>query len=58
MASAAKRKKKASSRKNSRSAAPAIRQALARLTFDQKLGQLLMVYVWGRFTSADDPRLR
>jgi beta-N-acetylhexosaminidase len=58
MASAAKRKKKASSRRNSRNAAPAVRQALARMTLDQKLGQLLMVYVWGRFTSADDPGLR
>ena len=25
---------------------------------DQKLGQLLMLYVWGRFTSAEDPGFR
>lgn len=27
------------------------------MTLDQKLGQLLMVYVWGRFTPVQDPRL-
>jgi beta-N-acetylhexosaminidase len=58
MAPAAKRKKLPSSRKKSRKAATGIRQALARMSLDQKLGQLLMVYAWGRFTSADDPRLR
>lgn len=30
-------------------------KTLSRMTLDQKLGQMLMVYVWGRFTSADDP---
>ncbi len=58
MASPVKRKKKTSSRPQSRAAAPAIRQALARMTLDQKLGQLLMVYVWGRFTAAEDPGFR
>jgi beta-glucosidase-like glycosyl hydrolase/CubicO group peptidase (beta-lactamase class C family) len=28
------------------------------MTLDEKLGQLLMLYVWGRFTSAGDPELR
>jgi beta-N-acetylhexosaminidase len=58
MASAAKRKKKRSSRKTSRKPASRIRQAVARMTLDRKLGQLLMVYVWGRFTSAEDPGFR
>jgi beta-N-acetylhexosaminidase len=62
MASLAKKQK----RKNKRaSAAPGshpevkwARQALGRMTLDQKLGQLLMLYVWGRFTSAEDPGFR
>ncbi len=33
-------------------------RTLRRMTLDQKLGQLLMLYVWGRFTSAEDPELR
>jgi beta-N-acetylhexosaminidase len=28
------------------------------MTLDEKLGQLLMLYVWGRFTSAEDPGFR
>lgn len=35
-----------------------VQRTLARMTIEQKLGQLLMVYVWGRFTSTDDPRYR
>ncbi|MDE3138071.1 MAG: beta-N-acetylglucosaminidase, partial [Acidobacteriota bacterium] len=58
MASPAKRKKKRSSPKTSRKPASGIRQSVARMTLDRKLGQLLMVYVWGRFTSAEDPAFR
>ncbi|HEV2385824.1 MAG TPA: glycoside hydrolase family 3 N-terminal domain-containing protein [Candidatus Acidoferrales bacterium] len=33
-----------------------VERTLGRMPLDRKLGQLLMVYVWGRFTSTDDPR--
>jgi beta-N-acetylhexosaminidase len=29
---------------------------LKRMSLDEKLGQLVMVYYWGRFTSTDDPQ--
>ena len=32
------------------------KRTLGHMTLDQKLGQLLMVYVWGRFTPDRDPR--
>jgi beta-N-acetylhexosaminidase len=34
------------------------RQTLARMSLDQKLGQMMMVYYWGRFTSTEDPDFR
>lgn len=34
------------------------RQTLARMPLDEKLGQMVMVYYWGRFTSAEDPDFR
>lgn len=34
------------------------RQTLARMSLDEKLGQMVMVYYWGRFTSTEDPEFR
>lgn len=34
------------------------RQTLARMSLNEKLGQMVMVYYWGRFTSAEDPDFR
>ncbi len=32
-----------------------VERTMGRMTLDEKLGQLLMVYLWGRFTAAGDP---
>jgi beta-N-acetylhexosaminidase len=48
-------KKQKPSRAAGRTGTAWVKQTLSRMTLDQKLGQLLMVYVWGRFTSAEDP---
>lgn len=34
------------------------RQTLARMSLDEILGQMVVVYYWGRFTSAEDPDFR
>jgi beta-N-acetylhexosaminidase len=34
------------------------RQTLAKMSLDEKLGQMVVVYYWGRFTSTDDPDFR
>lgn len=34
------------------------RQTLGRMSLNEKLGQLVMVYYWGRFTSTEDPEFR
>jgi len=33
-------------------------QTLAKMSLEEKLGQMVMVYYWGRFTSTDDPDFR
>jgi beta-N-acetylhexosaminidase len=53
---ARKQAPKPASRMASRSGAKWVKQMLGRMTLEQKLGQLLMVYVWGRFTAARDRR--
>jgi beta-N-acetylhexosaminidase len=59
MASAVKKKTKVKRASTTQSPeAKWARQTLGRMTLDQKLGQLLMLYVWGRFTSAEDPEFR
>ncbi|MGA7175499.1 MAG: glycoside hydrolase family 3 N-terminal domain-containing protein [Candidatus Acidiferrales bacterium] len=35
-----------------------VQQTLAKMTLDEKLGQMVMVYYWGRFTSTEDPDFR
>jgi beta-N-acetylhexosaminidase len=35
-----------------------VRQTLGKMSLDEKLGQMVMVYYWGRFTSVDDPDFR
>ncbi len=32
-----------------------VQQTLAKMSLDEKLGQMVVVYYWGRFTSAGDP---
>ena len=44
-------------RRPSRADAKWVEQTMRRMTLDRKLGQLLMVYLWGRFTAASDPGL-
>ena len=34
------------------------RQTLAQMSLEEKLGQMVMVYYWGRFTSTEDPDFR
>ena len=34
------------------------RQTLAKMSLDEKLGQMVVVYYWARFTSKDDPSFR
>jgi beta-N-acetylhexosaminidase len=33
-------------------------QTLSKMSLDEKLGQMVVVYYWGRFTSVDDPDFR
>lgn len=60
MTPAAKAQKKQSAGSGSRARADEkwARQTLARMSLDEKLGQMVMVYYWGRFTSTEDPEFR
>ena len=51
-------KKKAPAPPRMQSGEKWVQQTLAKMTLDEKLGQMVMVYYWGRFTSADDPDFR
>ncbi len=54
----AQRKQSAASGGRARSGEKWARQTLARMSLDEKLGQMIMVYYWGRFTSTEDPDFR
>lgn len=60
MTPAAKTQKKQAAATGSRvrSSEKWARQTLGRMSLDEKLGQLVMVYYWGRFTSAGDAQFQ
>ncbi len=47
-------KKKATTPSQTPSGEKWVQQTLAKMTLDEKLGQMVMVYYWGRFTSTED----
>jgi beta-N-acetylhexosaminidase len=51
-------KKKATAPSRTPSGEKWAQQTLAKMTLEEKLGQMVMVYYWGRFTSTDDPDFR
>ncbi len=51
-------KKKASTPSRTPSGEKWEQQTLAKMALAEKLGQMVMVYYWGRFTSTDDPDFR
>src|SRR5690348_4364268 len=51
-------KKQQSSAPRTRSGEKWARQTLAKMSLNEKLGQMVVVYYWGRFTSKDDPSFR
>lgn len=51
-------KKQQSSAPRTRAGEKWARHTLAKMSLDEKLGQMVVVYYWGRFTSQEDPRFR
>lgn len=52
--SARAQKKKAAPPSRTQSGDKWVRQTLAKMSLDEKLGQMVMIYYWGRFTSTED----
>ncbi|MGB6484326.1 MAG: glycoside hydrolase family 3 N-terminal domain-containing protein [Candidatus Acidiferrales bacterium] len=51
-------KKKAPTPSRTQAGEKWVQQTLAKMTLEEKLGQMVMVYYWGRFTSTEDPDFR
>lgn len=57
-AAASAQKKKAITPSRTQAGEKWVQQTLAKMTLEEKLGQMVMVYYWGRFTSTEDPDFR